>query len=125
MLPVQAYNEDMTSDFERFSHLILDELQSFRAEMTEFRSESSSTRAEIHELRTEVQDFRTEFNNFRGEVNSRFSHLEKEIATISSRLDAIEESIADMRGYAKEIDDLRTRISDIERHLGVARKIPA
>ena len=118
MLPVQMYNEDMTSDFERFTRIILDELHTMQKDASEFRNE-------FYEFRTEVQDFRTEFNNFRGEVNSRFSHLEKEIATISSRLHAIEESIADMRGYAKEIDDLRTRISDIERHLGVARKIPA
>jgi len=32
---------------------------------------------------------------------------------------------AGMRGFAKEIDDLRARIRDIERHLGIHKRIAA
>ena len=105
------YNACMTSDFEQFTRIILDELHTMQKDASEFRKD--------------FNEFRTETRTAFATMNSRLSHLEKEIATISSRLDAIEESIADVRGYAKEIDDLRNRISDIERHLGVARKIPA
>ena len=111
MSPFRMYNAYMNSDFERFTRIILDELHTMQKDASEFRNE--------------FNEFRTGSRAAFATMNSRLSHLEKEIATISSRLDAIEESIADVRGYAKEIDDLRNRISDIERHLGVARKIPA
>ena len=37
-----------------------------------------------------------------------------ELATINTRLDALEASVRDMRGYAKEIDELRMIVRSLE-----------
>jgi len=58
-------------------------------------------------------------------IHSRLSNIEAELRDIRQRLDLLEEAVGSMRGYAKEIDELRARVRDIERHLGIHNKIRA
>ena len=75
--------------------------------------------------RTEVSELRSEFNDFRIEVRAEFRELRREISDITKRLDALDSAVADIRGYAKEIDTLRERLRAIERHIGISQTIAA
>lgn len=101
----------MASDFEKFSHLVLDAVNELRDDLIAFRDDMTS--------------FRNDMVGFRSEVSQRLSGIERELADINRRLDTLEEDVADIRGYAKEIDDLRARMRAIERHLGIEHKIAA
>ena len=48
-----------------------------------------------------------------------------ELTQIARRLDELEEHIAGLKGFAKEIDEIRARVNEIERHLGINKKIAA
>lgn len=51
--------------------------------------------------------------------------LRSELREINERLDGHEDSVGSLRGYAKELDELRSRIGAIEKHLGVHRVVAA
>lgn len=51
--------------------------------------------------------------------------LRSELREINERLDGLEDSVGGLRGYAKELDELRARIGAIEKHLGVHRVVAA
>ncbi len=83
------------------------------------------------DLDTAVTLIMGEMQSFRKEVNSRFTvleadvqtikedthHIRKELYEINRRLDLLEEQHGQVRGYAKEIDDLRTRVKYLEQQL--------
>ena len=75
--------------------------------------------------RTELAELRSEFNDFRIEVRGEFRELRREILNINKRLDTLESAVADIRGYAKELDSLRDRIRSIEKHIGIVHNIAA
>jgi len=58
-------------------------------------------------------------------IHGRLSNIEAELRDIRGRLDLLEEQIGSIKGYAKEIDELRGRVHDIERHLGLNKRIAA
>lgn len=94
----------MTSDFERFSRLVLDAIQEFRNEFEDFGAETSERL---------------------GRMEERLTSIERELAEIDRRLSKLEEDVADIHGYAKELDELRTRLNAIEHHLGLDERIAA
>jgi hypothetical protein len=49
--------------------------------------------------------------------------LPAEITVIHRRVERLEELGASNAGFAKEIDHLLTRVNEIERHLGIDKKI--
>lgn len=51
--------------------------------------------------------------------------IHKQLRDIEHRLDTVQEHYADMRGFAKEIDDLRVQVKAIRKHLGLAAEIAA
>lgn len=108
----------MVSDFEKFSRLMLDAVHEMRDEFVAFRDDMSI-------FRDDMTNFRNDMMGFRSEVTQRLSGIERELADINRRLDALEDDVADIRGYAKEIDELRSRMRAIERHLGLEQKIAA
>ena|SRR3989344_6719578 len=55
------------------------------------------------------------------QVNIRLGRIESELAQINRRLDRLENDVDAMKGYSKEIDELRSRMKRIEKHLGIAR----
>jgi septation ring formation regulator EzrA len=50
-------------------------------------------------------------------IHGRLSNIEAELRDVRERLDLLEEAVGSMKGYAKEIDELRDRVRNIERHL--------
>ena len=48
-----------------------------------------------------------------------------EITVIHRRVERLEEQGASNAGFAKEIDYLLTRVAEIEKHLGIDKKIAA
>ena len=58
-------------------------------------------------------------------VHSRLSTIEADLRDIRDRLDLLEEQVGSMKGYAKEIDELRGRVRDIEHHVGLKKHLAA
>ena len=84
----------------------------------DFIKERMATKSDVAELRLELHTFRTE-------AEANFRSLGRELADINKRLDLIEQSYANLKGVTKEIDEIRNRVKDIERHLGINKKIAA
>lgn len=61
----------------------------------------------------------------REEVAEALQPIHATLADITRRLDTLEEHYANLKGITKEIDDIRARVKDIERHLGINKKIAA
>ena len=72
------------TDLQRFSRLVLDEIKDFREDVDQ-RFDQVGTRFDA--------------------VDARLSHITAELTQIVRRLDELEEQIADLKGFAKEIDD--------------------
>jgi len=53
------------------------------------------------------------------------STIEAEIADINRRLDRLQKEAGDRNCWSREIGELRTRVGEIERHLGISDKIAA
>lgn len=92
------------TDLQRFSRLVLDEIKDFRDDVDQ-RFDQVTTRFDA--------------------VDAHLSHMTAELTHIVRHLDALEEHIAGLKGFAKEIDEIRARVNDIERHLGINKKIAA
>ena len=73
-------------------------------------------------LRTELKN---DIAEFREEVRNEFLTIHHELAHINHRLDQLEENYANLKGVTKEIDDLRSDVRAIEKHLGIHKKIAA
>lgn len=70
-----------------------------------------------------AEDFSVVAENFKkvnlrlDSIDTRLDRMESELASIHRRLDILEEQTSGMRGYAKEIDELRARVVFLEKHL--------
>jgi septation ring formation regulator EzrA len=84
----------------------------------DFIKERMATKADVAEVRLELHTFRTE-------TEANFRSLRTELAEINKRLDIIEQNYANLKGVTKEIDEVRERVRDIEKHLGLNKKIAA
>ena len=51
--------------------------------------------------------------------------LRQDIEGINDRLDALEALYSNLKGVTKEIDDIRSDVRAIQKHLGIERKIAA
>lgn len=63
--------------------------------------------------------------SLRDEVQQGFASVHSEVRDIRTRLDQIDAEIRDHGGFAKEVDHLIQRVSAVEKHLGIQRKIAA
>ena len=72
-------------------------------DMTELRSDVSEVKHATVKLQASTD-----------ETNDRFITLEHELRSISKELTLLEEAVCGMRGFSKEIDELRVRIKAIE-----------
>lgn len=82
------------------------------------KSESDDIRAEMKKGFSSV---RFEMNEKFVEVHAELRAIRHELADINRRLDRLEEKYGSVKGYAKEIDEMRTRLKNIEKHLNLAR----
>ncbi len=87
-----------------------------------FLREHMPTKDDVRDIAREV--VREELEPFKKEVRAEFEkvHAElrdirAELRDITARLDTLEEKVDGMRGYAKEIDELRARVSHLEKQL--------
>ncbi len=84
-----------------------------------------ATKDDIADLKTEMMEqFEHIDKQFRG-VNERLRDIGSEIAVIHRRIERLEEQGASNAGFAKEIDHLLSRVAEIEKHLGLDKKIAA
>jgi len=91
-----------------------------------------STKEDIARLDARIDDLKTEMidqfehadKQFRT-MHDRLREVSAEIAVIHRRIERLEELGASNAGFAKEIDHLLTRVSEIEKHLGIDKKIAA
>ena len=79
----------------------------------------------LDDLRTEMIDqFEHAHKQFRA-THDRLRDMAAEITVIHRRVERLEELGASNAGFAKEIDHLLTRVADIQKHLGINKKIAA
>ena len=55
------------------------------------------------------------------EIRQDLRSIRTELAYINRRLDHLEDQYGNIKGYSKEIDELRARVKDIEKHIKTAR----
>jgi hypothetical protein len=85
----------------------------------------SELKGDIADLRTEMIDqFEHVEKQFRA-THDRLREISSEIAVIHHRVERLEELGASNAGFAKEIDHLLARVTEIEKHLGIDKKIAA
>lgn len=86
-------------------------------------------------IKSEGEDIRREMREGFAKVDMRFSKVDEqfvetqaelrairhELAEINRRLDRLEEDADAVRGYSKEIDELRIRVRNIEKHPRLAQ----
>ena len=53
------------------------------------------------------------------QIDDNLANLSSEVTAIHRRLATLEETVGNISGFAKEIDHLLTRVTAIERHLGL------
>ena len=58
-------------------------------------------------------------------VDEKLRPIHASLTEINRRLDAIEESYANLKGVTKEIDEIREELHAIQKHLGIERKVAA
>jgi septal ring factor EnvC (AmiA/AmiB activator) len=93
--------------------------------------EHTATKEDVAKLDTGIDDLRTEMidqlehadKQFRA-TDDRLRDMAAEITAIHRRVERLEEQGASNAG-AKEIDQLLTRVAEIEKHLGIDKKIAA
>jgi len=83
-----------------------------------------ATKEDVESLRAELRsEMQAGFAGLRAEMREGFVDIRSEIKEIRERLDALEFSVKNISGYAKEIDHIIERVSAIEQHLGLGRSI--
>ena len=73
----------------------------------------------------DIADLRTDLKGDVARVGEQLTSIEAELRGINHRLDLLEEQVGGLKGFSKEIDELRNRVKEIERHLGISKKIAA
>jgi predicted nucleic acid-binding Zn-ribbon protein len=79
----------------------------------------------IDYLRTEMIDRFDHANKQFDKTHEHVRDISSEIAVIHRRAERLEEQGASNAGFAKEIDHLLTRVAEIEKHLGIGKKMAA
>jgi len=103
-----ATKKDM--DLDTAVTLIMGEFNNVRTEIQVFKTEVS-TRFDV--IETDIQVMKTDIQAIKEDNH----YARKELYEINRRLDTIEEQVGHVRGYAKEIDDLRSRVKVLEHTL--------
>ena len=58
-------------------------------------------------------------------IDEKLRPIHASLTQINRRLDALEEHYANLKGVTKEIDEIRSEVGAIQKHLGIERKIAA
>ena len=98
-------------------------------EAVNFIKDRMLTKDDVRDIvRDELKEYATK-NDVRkivGEVvDEKLRPIHASLAEINRRLDMIEESYANLKGVTKEIDEIRAEVHEIQKHLGIEKKIAA
>ena len=85
----------------------------------------SALAQDIADTKSEVAAVKADLAEFRIETHESLADIGSELKDIRNRLDALESSVHNISGYAKEIDHLMERVNAIEKHLGLRQKAAA
>ena len=109
-----------------------DDAQASRGDAHACRRAHGDEGEDVARLDTRIDDLRTEMiDQFEhadkqfGATHDRLRDIAAEITVIHRRVERLEEQGASNAGFAKEIDHLLTRVAEIEKHLGIDKKIAA
>ncbi len=72
-------------------------------------------------IKSESDDIRRDMHEQFSEVKMDLRSIRTELLDINRRLDRLEESVEAMKGFSKEIDELRSRVKNIEKHMSTSR----
>jgi predicted nucleic acid-binding Zn-ribbon protein len=72
-------------------------------------------------IKSEGDDIRRDMHEQFSEVKMDLQSIRTELLDINRRLDRLEESVEAMKGFSKEIDEMRARMKNIEKHLHIAQ----
>jgi len=97
-------------DFERFVTLIIDELHAVEGRLTA-RMDKMDGRMDKMDGRMSKMEIDI------SEIKDQLRNIWLELRDINGSLDLLEEKVGGMGGYAKEIDELRTRVKVIEEYM--------
>ena len=73
----------------------------------------------------DIDDLDHKIMSLRATTDTGFLSLRDELQEINECLNTLDENYTNVKGVTKEIDDVRARVKDIERHLGMNKKIAA
>jgi hypothetical protein len=76
------------------------------------------TTKKILEIVTETQEHLLSFS---GRTEENFREVRSEISNVRHDLEDLQNRVGDMGGYAKEIDLLLSRVSAVEKHVGISK----
>ncbi len=93
-------------------------------DIADMKDDISGIKSEVTEIRAGMVT-KVDYHAFRQETEENFKGVRLELLGINKQLDAIEEQYKNLKGVTKEIDDIRDRVKEIERHLGIDKKIAA
>jgi DNA repair ATPase RecN len=100
------------TDLERFTRLMLDEFGRVHE------------RLDRHDERFDAIDDRFDrIDRVLADHDQRFDRIERELLSVRTELDALNDKVENMLGYRKEIDHALERLSAIEKHLGISKKV--
>ena len=99
---------DITEQFAHLTHLVEKGFAAVAEELADKPDREDMRDIVRNELRVELTPIREALGG-----------IEIDLRDIKERLAAVEETVSGLTGYAKELDELRGRISDIERHIGL------
>ena len=109
---------------EKVAHQIEDGFAAVADDIGEFRGEMADLRNDVTEMRSAMVT-KTDYHALRQDMLDGFKSLHVELRDINRRLDALDQLYQNLKGVTHEIDDLRDRVREIERHLGINKKIAA
>jgi predicted RNase H-like nuclease (RuvC/YqgF family) len=84
-----------------------------------------ATKEEVADIKTEMMEQFEHVEKQFHALDGRLREMASEITVFHRRVERLEELGASNAGFAKEIDHLLARVGEIEKHLGIDKKIAA
>jgi archaellum component FlaC len=121
MVAKKKITKNKGDKFDMLARLIKSESDDIRDVMDKRFAKVDQQFAKVDQqfIKADVQFAKIE-ENFH-EIRQELRSVRTELSYINRRLDHLEEQYGNIKGYSKEIDELRARVKDIEKHLKTAR----
>jgi hypothetical protein len=76
-------------------------------------------------LADDIDDLDHKVMSLRATTDGGFLSLRDELHEINECLNSLDENYKNLKGVTKEIDDIRIRVKELEKRLGIEKKIAA